>query len=841
LQLVCFVLSKIISNHKVVMSEHFNILIIGAGPSGLSAAVRATEQKVSYLVLEAENAPASTIRSYLRGKLVMSEPRELPKRSPLPFTASLRETVLESWEKTIVDYNLNIRYDSKVVSIHRNEKWLEIELADGEKLTADNVVLAIGVQGNLRKLEIPGGDLPQVQYQLDDPQAYQDETIVVIGGGDSGVENALALIGRNQIIILNRADDFNNCKDSNLSQLTEARKKGALDWLLETRPQAIEINTKGDFPITVVANTPKGIERIPCHRVIARLGALPPRPLLESFNIGFPTEDLAALPLLSSHYESSVPGLYIIGALAGYPLIKQGINQGYEVIEYILGNPVEPADTALLREKFDSFCNDRGVDDVLEKIRNSVPLLRMLTTLQLRELVLQSNILQLEPGEIIFKRNDYSTTFFFIVEGYLDVLIDEDDEPDATLSKGQFFGEMALVSGRRRAGTVRAHTKCVLIETPRRVMLKLVDSVQSMRNVLNEVAIKWVVHVSIGLTLSEEDLNNLASNATLKSFAAGEELFHEGDQADGLYLIQSGSVTVSRMIGGREVVLFYVAAGKYVGEMSLVSGEPRYATVRAAVATEAVLIDSARMNDIIARNPEIRSELDSRYLKHLQDQEKRQQLESTMDVSITGIESTPSNLISFLIQQGVGEATDVLLIDESLCVRCNYCEDACASTHGGATRLDRDAGPIFANIRVPTSCRHCEHPHCMKDCPPDAIHRAPHGEVYIDDSCIGCGNCQQNCPYDVIQMAVIQEQPERSIWQILLGIQPKALPIVNSSKVAVKCDMCKDIKGGPVCVRACPVGAALRVNPEELLNYAGDTSSTNNKPYEDLFTGQDEN
>jgi Fe-S-cluster-containing hydrogenase component 2 len=241
--------------------------------------------------------------------------------------------------------------------------------------------------------------------------------------------------------------------------------------------------------------------------------------------------------------------------------------------------------------------------------------------------------------------------------------------------------------------------------------------------------------------------------------------------------------------------------------------------------------------DIIARNPEIRSELDARYLKHLQDQEKRQQLEIVDNPSSLGNQSTPSNLISFLIQQGVGEATDVLLIDESLCVRCNYCEDACADTHGGATRLDRDAGPIFANIRVPTSCRHCEHPHCMKDCPPDAIHRAPHGEVYIDDSCIGCGNCQQNCPYDVIQMAVIQDQPERSIWQILLGIQPKALPIVGGSKVAVKCDMCKDIKEGPVCVRACPVGAALRVNPEELLNYAGD-SNTNSSWTDDIFSSE---
>lgn len=821
---------------KVITITHFNTIIIGAGPSGLSAAAHASEHGISHLLLEAEQAPASTIRSYQRGKHVMAEPRGLPIRSPLPFTAALRETVLDTWEKSITDYKINIRYGAKALGLRRTEKHHEVELAEGEILTADNVILALGVQGNLRKLDIPGADVPQVQYQLDDPMAFQNETIVVVGGGDSGVENALALAGRNRIIILNRAEDFSNCKDSNLLQLTEARKNGALDWLLQTKPKLIEQNTKGEFPITIFAETLEGVERIPCHRVIARLGALPSRPLLESFGVGFPTEDSSALPTLSTHYESTVPGLYIIGALAGYPLIKQGINQGFEVIEYILGNPVEPADTAMLREKFAGFCTDRSIDDVLAKIQKNVPLLAMLNCLQLRELVLESNILLPEPGELIFKRNDYSTTFYSVVEGELDVWIDNDDTIDDVIKAGEFFGEMALVSGRRRAGTVKARTRCVLIETPRRVMQKLVNSVQSMRTILNEVAIKSVVQICIGLSLNGDELNDLAKHATLKSYAAGEDLFHEGDEADGLYLIQSGSVTVSRMIGGKEVVLFYVAAGNYVGEMSLVSGEPRYATVRAAIATEAVLIDAGRMRDIIARNPGIRNELDTRFLQHLQEQERRQQQGTTSDTTGTlGSQSSPSNLISFLIQQGVGEATDVLLIDESLCIRCNHCEQACADTHGGATRLDRDAGPIYANIRVPTSCRHCEHPHCMKDCPPDAIHRAPHGEVYIDDSCIGCGNCQKNCPYDVIQMAVVHEQPEPSLWQMLLGIRPQPDLEEGGAKVAVKCDMCKDITGGPVCVRACPVGAALRVNPEELLSYASST------PGETRLLGSDEN
>jgi CRP-like cAMP-binding protein/thioredoxin reductase/Pyruvate/2-oxoacid:ferredoxin oxidoreductase delta subunit len=809
------------------MPEHFDIVIIGAGPSGLSAAVRAAEQGMSYVLLEAEQAPASTIRKYQRGKLVMAEPRELPLRSSLPFGAARREAVLDAWESTIEQFRLNVRYGAKATGLRRRAEQLEIELADGEKLTADHVVLAIGVQGNLRKLEIPGGDLPQVQYQLDDPQDYQGETIVVVGGGDSGVENALALSGQNQVIVVNREEDFSNCKDSNLSQLTEARQQGALDWLLETTPQAIEQNARGEFPITVIANTPDGIERIPCHRVIARLGALPSRPLLENFGVSFQTPDPAALPQLSSRYESNVPGLYIIGALAGYPLIKQGINQGYEVVEYILGNPVESADAPLLREKFKSFCADRSIDEVLQKIQHNVPMLALLNTLQLRELVLESNILLPEPGDVIFKRNDYSTTFFSIIEGELDVLINEDDIPDAVLKSGEFFGEMALVSGRRRPATVRARTRCVLIESPRRVMQKLVGSVQAMRRKLDEVAIKSAVQICIGLSLSEEDLESLARSARLRQYAAGEVLFHEGDEADGLYLIQRGSVTVSCMIGGRDVVQNYVAAGNYVGEMALVSGEPRYGTARAAVATEAVFIEAGRMREIIARNPEIRNDLDARYLQYLQQHERRQQLEAVSDSGGSlRLQSSPSSLIAFLIQQGVGEATDVLLIDESLCVRCNHCEQACADTHGGASRLDRNAGPIFANIRVPTSCRHCEHPHCMKDCPPDAIHRAPHGEVYIDDSCIGCGNCQQNCPYDVIQMAVVQhDRPDRSLWQILLGIQPKVAQALDGPKVAVKCDMCKDIAGGPLCVRACPVGAALRVNPEELLGYAGGASS----------------
>jgi Fe-S-cluster-containing hydrogenase component 2 len=197
-----------------------------------------------------------------------------------------------------------------------------------------------------------------------------------------------------------------------------------------------------------------------------------------------------------------------------------------------------------------------------------------------------------------------------------------------------------------------------------------------------------------------------------------------------------------------------------------------------------------------------------------------------------------SSVANFLIDNGIGEATDVLLIDETLCVGCDNCEKACADSHEGLSRLDRETGRTYAHLHVPTSCRHCEHPHCMADCPPDAIHRGPDGEVFIDDSCIGCGNCQRNCPYGVIRMDQVPP-PRPSLLQWLMfgkgpgpGEPSHAWAKANREgpeppKKAIKCDMCSGIDGGPACVRACPTGAAIRVAPEDFLTVArlgGDTA-----------------
>ena len=150
-------------------------------------------------------------------------------------------------------------------------------------------------------------------------------------------------------------------------------------------------------------------------------------------------------------------------------------------------------------------------------------------------------------------------------------------------------------------------------------------------------------------------------------------------------------------------------------------------------------------------------------------------IESKKD-SISSVVDLYSEQAAFLVAQGLGEATDVLLIDEALCVGCDNCEKACADSHEGLSRLDREAGKTFAHLHVPTSCRHCEHPHCMADCPPNAIHRGPDGEVFINDTCIGCGNCQRNCPYGVIRMDKVPPKKPSLLSWLFLGNGPGPKP-----------------------------------------------------------------
>ncbi len=458
---------------------------------------------------------------------------------------------------------------------------------------------------------------------------------------------------------------------------------------------------------------------------------------------------------------------------------------------------------------------------------DNVLILEELSPLQLRELMLDSTVHYYEPGEVIFTRNAPGSSMFAIAQGSVAVEINPQD-PSITvpIEQGSIFGEVGLISGRRRGATIRAAEPVVALELSRTAALKLIATSPGAARAVNRIAIERQLLQMFGSGLTKEDVAPLVESAELVDVRAGEVIIEEGADDKDVYIIRRGSMIVEKNIGGRPVFLSYLPAGSYVGEMAVIDGSVRTATVKAAIKAEVIRLPGDAFMALLDANPKVRE-------RAMSDMAGRRKvtafIESRKD-DFGGAVDMYSQTAAFLVDQGLGEATDVLLIDETLCVGCDNCERACADAHEGLSRLDREAGKTYAHLHVPTSCRHCEHPHCMADCPPNAIKRGPDGEVFIDETCIGCGNCQRNCPYGVIRMDPKPPKKPSLLQWLLFGSGPgpgeapyswrKEHGDPEQPKQAIKCDMCSGIEGGPACVRACPTGAAIRVAPDKFLSFA---------------------
>ncbi len=835
------------------MSERFRIAIIGSGPAGLSAASHAARLGLSHVLLEKTDHLSDTIYKYQKGKHVMATPSQLVLRADLDFDAGKREAVLDSWQRTAAAAGVNVRHGAEVVAIggtgdpivgsvqqivsrkrdgssdlrtlQRHAPPYRISLANGDAVIADAVILAIGTQGNPNRMACPGGDGAHVQYQLDDPAAYNDEHIFVIGGGDAGIENALGLAAdpaqANLVTLVNRSAEFSTAKDANVKALLAARDAGRISIMTEASTIAIE-------PGSIVLETREGEVRSRCDRVIARMGSAPPRSFVEACGVEFASADRLAFPTLSATCESTAPGIYVVGALAGYPLIKHCINQGYDVVEFINGNTaLLPADEPILEARFSALPGRRPVAAWLDYLRSRVSILEGMSALQMREFMLDSEARAVRAGEIIFARNAPGSSLFGLAEGHVLVEVDPGD-PSVTvpIEQGSIFGEVGLISGRRRGATIRAGSDCILVEISRTAALKLMSAVPPAAREIARITTERQVLQLFKSGLSAADVAPVVADARVETIRAGQPIIVEGEAGDDIFIIRSGSMVVEKNIGGKPVFLNYVPAGNYVGEMAVIDGGPRTATVRAAVKSDVIRLPGAAFRALLAAKPGLAMRL-------RQDMADRTRLNSFIESkkdSFSSVVDMYSGVAGFLVDNGIGEATDVLLIDETLCIGCDNCEKACADSHDGLSRLDREAGRTYAHLHVPTSCRHCEHPHCMADCPPNAIQRGPTGEVTIDETCIGCGNCQRNCPYGVIRMDAVPPKKPWLLGWLLFGQGPgpgepgkawskKHTPKgVEVPKKAIKCDMCSGQSGGPACVRACPTGAAIRVSPEQFLS-----------------------
>ena len=806
------------------MASAFKIAIVGSGPAGLSAAARASQLGLSHVLLEKTDHLSDTIYKYQKGKHVMATPSQLVLRSDMDFDAGKREAVLGTWDRQAEENKLNVRFDAEVKAITGEKGNFTLALTNGEKVQAEYVILGIGTQGNPNKMRCEGGDLPHIQYQLDDPGEYVDEHITVVGSGDAGIENALGLAAdpeqNNTVSILNRSPEFARAKQANVDLLNEAGRAGRINIMCETTPVKV---TTGWLTV----ETRDGEQKIRCDRIIARMGSSPPRKFVEACGIQFTSEDKDAYPALSPQFETTVPGIYVIGALAGYPLIKHCMNQGYDVIEFINGNTdLKPADEPILDQKFSVLPGQRSVTEWLAFLRRRVTILNDLSMLQMREFMLDSEPRAYRSGDVVFERNEPGASLFAVADGSLLVEIDPND-PSRTvpIGQGSIVGEVGLISGRKRSATVRTAQGAIVIEIPRNAALKLMATNAAAKREITRISTERQLLQIFG-GVASEDLQEVIAGAEIKEVRAGQTIIDEGGEGYDIFVIRQGSMVVEKNIGGKPVFLSYLPAGSYVGEMALIDGGRRTATVRAAIKSEVIRLDGEAVRNLLRRKPDLLARFKT-------DMSSRQELTSFIEArkdGFGGVVDMYSSVAGFLVENGIGEATDVLLIDEKLCIGCDNCERACADAHEGLSRLDREAGRTYAHLHVPTSCRHCEHPHCMADCPPNALNRGPDGEVYINETCIGCGNCQRNCPYGVIRMAKVPPKKPGLLKWLFFGTGPgpgeadkkwtEKRVSAETPKKAIKCDMCSGIEGGPACVRACPTGAAIRVSPEEFLTVA---------------------
>jgi len=368
--------------------------------------------------------------------------------------------------------------------------------------------------------------------------------------------------------------------------------------------------------------------------------------------------------------------------------------------------------------------------------------------------------------------------------------------PVAELGPGDLFGEMTCMNFYPRSATVRAENDVVAFEMLRNVLDIMMKNktfrAQIEQNYRRRALETHLRGVPMFAELSPDFIEHLKESVELVRYAPGQVIASQGEAADSFYLVRIGFVKISEEYPGGELILAYLSRGDYFGEIGLLGGGVRTATCTALDHVEVVKIPGDDFRQMVERFPNVRVGLEAVAAERRAANAQRMQM----------VHSVP---IEQFLAQGLMEAQSLLILDLQKCTRCDACVNACADAHDGVTRLVRE-GLRFENFLVATSCRQCRDPLCMVGCPVGAIRRRNSLEVIIEDWCIGCGLCAQNCPYGNINLhpfQVMAEDPERAGRRRAV-VQQKA----------TSCDLCTHLKE-PSCVYACPHDAAHRVDPRK--------------------------
>jgi putative YpdA family bacillithiol system oxidoreductase len=217
-----------------------DLLIVGAGPAGLAAALTAQRSGLRYRVIEQE-AIGGSMMHYPRRKLVMTHPAALPGVGEFPFKEVEKEPLLEFWKKAIADHGIAIQEGARLEKVERADGGFVAHTSAGP-IRAARVVLALGRRGTPRKLGVPGEDRPNVYNRLLEPGQYQGMHVAVVGGGNAAVEAAMSLsaVPGTKVTLLHRDVEFTMARAVLVKEMDARAARGGIEVLRQARLTAVE-------------------------------------------------------------------------------------------------------------------------------------------------------------------------------------------------------------------------------------------------------------------------------------------------------------------------------------------------------------------------------------------------------------------------------------------------------------------------------------------------------------------------------------------------------------------------------------------------------------------------